>query len=92
MSKFSVGQEVVLFNSISCRFEKDQVFGVLHVPVPLEGVEQHRDKGIAKQLEDGEVEVREQYQTLQHQIVDGDVLFASEEECREYYKQLMLEL
>ena len=89
MSKFSVGDRVVLFNSISCNFEQDEVFGVLFVPVPVEGKEQHREKGVAQQLADGEVEVREQCQTLQHQIVDAGVLFKSEEEARAFYLDLL---
>ena len=87
MSKFQVGDKVVLFNSISCQFEQDEVFGVLFVPVAKEGVEQHRGNGVAWQLLNGEVEVREQCQTLQHQIVDAEVLFESEDECKKFYKK-----
>lgn len=91
MSKFQVGDKVVLFNSISCEFEQDEVFGVLYVPVPKEGVEQHHDKGVAWQLLAGEVEVREQCQTLQHQIVDAEVLFESEDECKAFYRKFFVE-
>lgn len=87
MSKFKCGQEVVLFNSISMKFEKDVVYGVLFVPMAKEGIEQHGDKGIAERIAAGEMEVVEQCQTMQHQIVDADRLFASEEECFEFYRE-----
>ncbi len=90
MSKFKVGQEVVLFNSISCRFEKDTVYGVLFVPVPVEGVQQSGDKSVAEKLAAGQMVVAEQYQLVGHQgILDAGILFASEAECREWYLKLL---
>lgn len=90
MSKFQVGQEVVLFNSVSCRFEKDTVYGILFVPVPVEGVQQSSDKGVAEKIAAGQMKVAEQYQLVGHQgILDAGVLFASESECREWYLKLL---
>lgn len=90
MSKFHVGDEVVIFNSISCAFEKDTVYGVLFVPVANTEKTQHTEKSIAERIEAGEMVVKEQCQTLQHQIVDADVLFASEQEARDFYISLLL--
>lgn len=89
MTKFNVGDEIVIFNSISCEFEKDTVYGILFVPITNPEKTQHNDKSIAERLEAGEMTVREQYQTLQHQIVDAEVLFASEDEAREFYLNLL---
>lgn len=89
MSKFNVGDSVTIFNSISCEFEQDTVYGVLYVPIANPEVEQHTDKTIAQRIEDGEMVVHEQYQTLQHQIVDAGVLFADEAEARKFYLELL---
>ena len=90
MSRFRVGQEVVLFNSVSCEFEKDEVYGVLFVPVAVEGVQQDGGKRISERLASGQMEVKEQCQLASHQgIVDADVLFASEDECREFYRKVL---
>lgn len=82
--KHEIGKEVVLFNSMSLRFEKDVVYGILFIPVPKDGVESS-DAEFAEKVRRGDFEVREQCQTLQHQIVDADLLFDSEEECRKFY-------
>ena len=75
-----------LFNSLSVRIEEDDVYGCLFVPVPVEGVEQSGSKSIAQKIADGELEVKEQYQLCGHQgIVDAEVLFASEDECKAFY-------
>ena len=88
MSKFKVGQRVWLFNSLSMRIEEDDVYGALYVPVPVEGKTGGEGKSIAEKLESGLMEVKEQYQLCGHQgIVDAEVLFASEEECREAYRR-----
>lgn len=88
MSKFSCGQRVFLFNSLSCRIEEDDVYGALYVPVPVEGVAQDGGKSIKEKIEAGQMEVKEQYQLCGHQgIVDADVLFASEDECRKFYAE-----
>ena len=86
MSKLDVGQTVYLFNSISLKIEEDQVYGILYVPEPVEGREQHPDKSFAERIESGEQQVVEKVQTLQHQIVDAAVLFESEEECVAFYR------
>jgi len=88
MSKFSVGQRVYLFNSLSCKVEEDDVYGVLYVPVALDGVKQDSGKSIREKLDAGQMIVKEQCQLCSHQgIVDADVLFGSEEECRKYYRK-----
>lgn len=86
MSKFKSGDEVYLFNSMSMAIERDTVYCTLQVPMAVEGVEQRVDAPLKERLERGEMEVVEQCQTLQHQIVDADRLFASESECVEFYK------
>lgn len=87
MTKFKCGQHVWLFNSLSMRIEEDDVYGALFVPVAVEGVQQDSGKSIQEKLDAGQMEVKEQYQLCGHQgIVDADVLFASEEECREAYR------
>ena len=43
---------------------------------------------IAEKIEAGQMKVQEQYQLVGHQgIVDAEVLFASEDECRAFYKE-----
>lgn len=88
MTKFTCGQRVYLFNSLSCRIEEDDVYGALFVPVPVEGVTQDSGKSIAEKIESGQMKVQEQYQLCAHQgIVDADVLFASKAECRTFYAE-----
>ena len=88
MSKFNVGQRVYLFNSLSMRIEEDDVYGALHVPVAVEGVQQDSGKSIAEKLEAGQMKVQEQYQLCAHQgIIDAEVLFASREECVAFYRE-----
>ena len=68
------------------RIEEDDVYGALFVPVAVEGVQQDSGKSIKEKIEAGQMVVKEQYQLCGHQgIVDADVLFASEEECRKFY-------
>lgn len=92
MSKFEVGQTVFLFNSISLKVESDEVYGVLYVPEAAEGKEQHPDLSFAERIENGEQEVSEKVQTMQHNIVDSDVLFASAEECVAFYREFFEKL
>ena len=88
MSKFKCGQHVWLFNSLSMRIEEDDVYGALYVPVPVEGVQQDSGKSIAEKLEAGQMKVQEQYQLCAHQgIIDAEVLFASEDDCRKFYAE-----
>lgn len=92
MTKFKCGQHVWLFNSLSMRIEEDYVYGALFVPVAVEGVQQDSGKSIQEKLDAGQMEVKEQYQLCGHQgIVDAEVLFASEEECREAYRAFFAE-
>lgn len=88
MSKFQCGQRVFLFNSLSVKIEEDDVYGALFVPVAVEGMKQDSSKSIAEKLKAGQMKVQEQYQLCAHQgIVDAEVLFASEDECRAFYKE-----
>ena len=88
MSKFNCGQRVFLFNSLALRIEEDDVYGALFVPVPVEGAEQDSGKSIAEKIAAGQMVVKEQYQLCAHQgIVDAEVLFASEDECRKFYAE-----
>lgn len=92
MSKFSVGQRVWLFNSMSMAIEPDEVYGVLYVPVAVEGVQQDSQKSVSERLEAGQMEVKEQCQLIAHQgIVDADRLFASEGECVSFYRKFFSE-
>lgn len=90
-NKYSVGDHVVLFNSVSCEIEHDSVYGVLFVPIAVEGKQRDESKTIAEQIEAGLLEVKEQYQTLKHGIVNAELLFGSEEECRSYYRTFFAE-
>ena len=86
--KLAVGQKCYLFNSLSVKIEEDDVYGALFVPVAVEGVKQDSSKSIAEKLKAGQMKVQEQYQLCAHQgIVDAEVLFASEDECRAFYKE-----
>lgn len=91
MSKFKVGDRVFLFNSISMKVESDQVFAIIYAPIPVEGKEQNSAKDVSKRIAEGEMKVHEQCQTLQHQILDVDVLFRSDAECREHYRKFFAE-
>ena len=88
MTKFKCGQHVWLFNSLAMRIEEDDVYGALFVPVAVDGVRQDSGKSIAEKLEAGQMRVQEQYQLCGHQgIIDADVVFASEDECRKAYRE-----
>ena len=64
------------------------MYGALYVPVPVEGVQQDSGKSIAEKLEAGQMKVQEQYQLCAHQgIIDAEVLFASEDDCRKFYAE-----
>lgn len=90
--KFNPGDHVFLFNSLSMRIEEDDVYGALFVPVPVEGVVQDSGASIAEKVAKGQMKVQEQYQLCGHQgIVDADVLFGSEEECRKRYREFFAE-
>lgn len=88
IGKFVPGQRVYLFNSLSCRIEEDDVYGLLYVPVPVEGKPQDGGKSVKEKIDAGQMEVKEQYQLCGHQgIVDAGVLFASEADCRKFYAE-----
>ena len=90
--KFKPGDHVFLFNSLSMRVEEDDVYGVLFVPVPVEGVKQDSQKSVGEKIAAGQMKVQEQYQLVGHQgIVDAEVLFGSEAECRETYRKFFAE-
>lgn len=83
-SKFKVGQTVYFLNGLTGKVETDVVYGVLYIPVLKEGKTGEPD--FAAQIARGDYEVREQYQTLKHQIMDVGGLFASEEECLSHWR------
>lgn len=86
--KLAVGQKCYLFNSLSVKIEEDVVYGALFVPVAVEGVKQDSGAPLSEKLDKGQMEVKEQYQLVGHQgIIDADVLFASEYECRKFYAE-----
>ena len=88
MSKFNVGQRVYLFNSLSLKIESDFVYAVLYAPVPVEEKEQHQMWDLKKRLDEGELEVHEQYQLSRHQgVLDVDGIVASEEECTAFFRK-----
>ena len=88
MSKFQSGQRVYLFNSLSIEIESDDVYGCLYVPVPVNGVEPSGGKSLSEKIASGEMVVKEQYQLCSHQgVIDAEVLFASEDECRKFYAE-----
>lgn len=89
MSKFKIGDDVYIFNSLSCEIEKDTVYAILYAPIADLKKEQHSDKSIKERIASGEMNVKEQCQTLQHQILDADVLFESPEKAKEFYKALL---
>ncbi len=92
MRKFEIGQRVYLFNSLSMRIEEDDIYGALFLPVSVDGVLQDSGATIAEKIAKGQMRVQEQYQLCAHQgIVDADVLFASEEECRAFYREFFSE-
>lgn len=92
MSKFSVGQRVYLFNSLSMEIEDDLVYGLLYVPIAVEGVVQDSGKDIGERLASGEMTVHEQYQLAGHQgVLEASSLFASEEDCRKFYREFFSE-
>lgn len=81
-----------LFNSISMKIEEDDVYGVISVPVPVEGVVQSSSKSVREKLDDGDTYVAEQYQLCGHQgIVNADILFGSESDCKKFYREFFSE-
>lgn len=92
MSKYDCGQTVCLFNSISCRIEEDTVYCVLYEPVPVDGGEPVGPSSIKERVESGQLVVKERYQLCRHQgILDADILFASPEECKAFYREFFAE-
>ena len=92
MSKYDCGQAVFLFNSIACKIEEDNVYCVLYEPVPVDGGEPVGPSSIKERIESGQLAVKERYQLCGHQgILDADILFASPEECRAFYREFFAE-
>lgn len=88
-TKYSVGQEVCLFNAISQQIEHDEVYAVLVAPNPVPGKNPDPNIPVSKSLEAGTVEVGYRYQLQRHQgLLEEKILFASEEELKEYYLDL----
>ena len=87
-TKFSIGQDVVLFNGVAMQMEHDQVFAILMNPVANEGKEFDPRKPVSESLKDGDVVIKPQYQLQHHQgLLDEKLLFESEEACREFFRE-----
>ena len=87
-TKFSIGQDVVLFNGVSMKMEHDEVFAVLVAPGPVEGKSFDASVAVSKALAGGDLEVRPQYQLQHHQgLLDEAILFESEDACKTYYRE-----
>ena len=92
MSKYDCGQTVYLFNSIACKIEEDNVYCVLYEPVPVDGGEPVGPSSIKERIESGQLAVKERYQLCGHHgILDADILFASPEECKAFYREFFAE-
>ena len=91
-TKFSVGQEVCLFNSVTQEIEHDEVFAIMVGPSPVKG-----DEGIdptqpvSVGLKKGILAVGWHYQLQHHQgLLDEKILFSSEEELKAFYREFFL--
>jgi hypothetical protein len=87
-TKYNVGQEVFLFNAVSQKIEKDEVFAVLVSPEPVEGKEMDATLPVSKHLADGNAVVGYRYQLQHHQgLLDEKILFASEDELKVFFRE-----
>lgn len=87
-TKFSVGQDVCLFNGVSQEIEHDEVFAILVSPVPVAGKEFNPQAKVSEQLEAGNVSVEAKYQLQHHQgIIDEKILFADDEALKEFFRE-----
>ena len=87
-TKYSIGQDVVLFNGVAMQMEHDEVFAILLNPVPTEGNELDPRKPVSESLNEGVLEVKPQYQLQHHQgLLDEKLLFGSEEACKEFFRE-----
>lgn len=83
---------MVLFNAQTREFETDFVFAVLYAPVLKAGATGAAEgKALKEKIDSGDMEVKEQYQTCTHGVVDANVLFGSEKECKEFYLKFFSE-
>lgn len=86
-AKFSVGQEVCLFNGVAMRIEHDEVFAILVSPEAVEGKEIDPQKKVSEMMKGGIVNIKVKYQLQRHQgILDEGILFESEEACKAYFR------
>lgn len=91
-TKFSVGQDVCLFNAISQEIEHDEVYGILVAPVPVKGENLDPMKTVSEMLKDGKAVVGCTYQLQRHQgLLDEKILFGSEAELKQFYAELFKE-
>lgn len=87
-TKFSVGQDVVLFNGLTMCFDHDEVYAIVLQPQQVEGKDVDVQKKVSESLKEGTVEVKAFYQLQKHQgLLDESILFESEEACKEYYRE-----
>ena len=91
-TKFSVGQDVVLFNGVAMQMEHDEVFAVVIGPDPVEGKQADPQKKVSENMKDGNFVINAKYQLQRHQgILDENILFESEEACKAYYRKFFSE-
>lgn len=91
-SKFSCGDQVFLFNGLTCEIESDFVFAVLYAPVLKAGATGAAEgQALKEKIDSGDMEVKEQYQTCTHGVIGANGLFGSEKECKEYYLKFFSE-
>ena len=87
-TKFSVGQDVVLFNGVAMQLEHDEVLGIFVGVVPEEGKTFEPQKGVSENLKEGNVKPAHQYQLQHHQgLLDENILFESEDACKAYFRE-----
>lgn len=91
-TKFSVGQDVVLFNGLAMTFDHDEVYAIVIQPEQVEGKEFNPQKKVSEGFAEGSMEMKHVYQLQRHQgLLDENILFESEEACKAYYRKFFSE-
>lgn len=85
-TKFSIGQDVVLFNGVAMEIEHDEVLAILVGIMPVKDKAMDPQKKVSENLKAGNVEIVHQYQLQHHQgLIDEKILFESEEACKKHF-------
>lgn len=79
--KFDICGEAYYFNTASCQIEKGEIKGIQIVPTAISKDEEGKNRL------DGFVVL---YSLVEGPVLAASELFASEEECREWYKEYFL--